>query len=200
MFHLPLLQLQTSLIVLRCVSEVGGCMECDLNPHSFGGIAQIWFIWWGMCLKCKPHAGLDSLRHFWEAFLEWSFDGSASKASGKLYRQLGLLPTLIGFHMTALMLCANLWFYLACFRNEKGAYYALDLGGTNFRVLRVQLRGERSTIIEPHVEQQPIPEHLMTSTSEVPKILLISMLILSCWLCPQVIVHFYDVNKDPCQY
>ncbi|XP_075635836.1 hexokinase-3 [Castanea sativa] len=49
--------------------------------------------------------------------------------------------------------------------SEKGIYYALDLGGTNFRVLRVQLGGQRS-ILEPDVERQPIPQHLMTSTSE----------------------------------
>ncbi|XP_040995020.1 hexokinase-3-like isoform X3 [Juglans microcarpa x Juglans regia] len=50
--------------------------------------------------------------------------------------------------------------------SEKGTYYALDVGGTNFRVLRVQLGGQRSSILEPHVEQQAIPPHLMTSTSE----------------------------------
>lgn len=50
--------------------------------------------------------------------------------------------------------------------NEKGTYYALDLGGTNFRVLRVQLGGQRSTILGHDVERQPIPQHLMTSTSE----------------------------------
>ncbi|KAK7837050.1 hexokinase-3, partial [Quercus suber] len=49
--------------------------------------------------------------------------------------------------------------------SEQGIYYALDLGGTNFRVLRVQLGGQRS-ILEPDVERQPIPQHLMTSTSE----------------------------------
>ncbi|XP_030520660.1 hexokinase-3-like isoform X2 [Rhodamnia argentea] len=50
--------------------------------------------------------------------------------------------------------------------NEKGIYYALDLGGTNFRVLQVQLEGRRSSIFPPEVEQQPIPQHLMTSTRE----------------------------------
>ncbi|KAJ4979938.1 hypothetical protein NE237_010718 [Protea cynaroides] len=50
--------------------------------------------------------------------------------------------------------------------NEKGTYYALDLGGTNFRVLRVQLGGKESRIIGHEVERQPIPQHLMTSTSE----------------------------------
>ncbi|KAF5447733.1 hypothetical protein F2P56_033260 [Juglans regia] len=51
--------------------------------------------------------------------------------------------------------------------SEKGTYYALDLGGTNFRVLRVQLGGQRSSIMEQHVEKQPIPQHLMSSTSEI---------------------------------
>ncbi|XP_058107167.1 hexokinase-3-like isoform X2 [Magnolia sinica] len=50
--------------------------------------------------------------------------------------------------------------------NEKGIFYALDLGGTNFRVLRVQLGGQSSTILGHQVEHQPIPQHLMTSTSE----------------------------------
>ncbi|KAH6810725.1 hexolike 1 [Perilla frutescens var. frutescens] len=49
---------------------------------------------------------------------------------------------------------------------EKGIFYALDLGGTNFRVLRVKLGGQRSAIIENDVDRQPIPQHLMTSTSE----------------------------------
>ncbi|KAK6144067.1 hypothetical protein DH2020_020887 [Rehmannia glutinosa] len=50
--------------------------------------------------------------------------------------------------------------------NEKGTYYALDLGGTNFRVLRVQLGGQRSAIIRHDLDRQPIPQNLMTSTSE----------------------------------
>ncbi|KAL0459170.1 UNVERIFIED_CONTAM: Hexokinase-3 [Sesamum latifolium] len=48
--------------------------------------------------------------------------------------------------------------------NEKGIYYALDLGGTNFRVLRVKLGGQRC-IIEHDVDLQPIPQHLMRSSS-----------------------------------
>ncbi|KAG8638326.1 hexokinase-3 isoform X2 [Manihot esculenta] len=50
--------------------------------------------------------------------------------------------------------------------SEVGTYYALDLGGTNFRVIRVQLGGRRSSILSKDVELQPIPQHLMTSTSE----------------------------------
>ncbi|KAM7273368.1 hypothetical protein ACFE04_028032 [Oxalis oulophora] len=50
--------------------------------------------------------------------------------------------------------------------SEKGTYYALDLGGTNFRVLRVHLGGQRSSIQAQDVERDPIPSHLMTSTSE----------------------------------
>ncbi|XP_027361745.1 hexokinase-3-like [Abrus precatorius] len=49
---------------------------------------------------------------------------------------------------------------------ERGTYYALDLGVTNFRVLRVHLSGQQSSVLEYEVEQQPIPQHLMTSTSK----------------------------------
>ncbi|CAN6695015.1 unnamed protein product [Malus baccata var. baccata] len=51
--------------------------------------------------------------------------------------------------------------------SEKGTYYALDLGGTNFRVLRVKLGGTRSSTLEHDVHQQDIPQNLMTGTSEV---------------------------------
>ncbi|EHA8588380.1 putative Hexokinase-3 [Cocos nucifera] len=50
--------------------------------------------------------------------------------------------------------------------NEKGTYYALDLGGTNFRVLRVRLGGRGSMILSHQVERHPIPQELMSGTSE----------------------------------
>ncbi|QCD91731.1 hexokinase-3-like [Vigna unguiculata] len=49
---------------------------------------------------------------------------------------------------------------------ERGTYYALHLGGTNFRVLRVQLSGQPTSDLEHEVERQPIPQNVMTSTSE----------------------------------
>ncbi|KAI4386235.1 hypothetical protein MLD38_004183 [Melastoma candidum] len=49
---------------------------------------------------------------------------------------------------------------------EKGTYYALHLGGTYFRILRVQLGGKRSSILSHDMERQAIPEHLMSSRSE----------------------------------
>ncbi|XP_022988075.1 hexokinase-3-like isoform X2 [Cucurbita maxima] len=52
------------------------------------------------------------------------------------------------------------------FRSEKGTFYALDLGGTNFRVLRVHLGGQRSLSLKHDVEMQPIPQNLMTGTRE----------------------------------
>lgn len=61
-------------------------------------------------------------------------------------------------------------FMISCYsfiRTEKGTYYALDLGGTNLRVLRVHLHGQQSSVLQHEVERQPIPQHLMTSTSEV---------------------------------
>ncbi|XP_064989444.1 hexokinase-3-like isoform X2 [Musa acuminata AAA Group] len=50
--------------------------------------------------------------------------------------------------------------------NEDGVYYALDLRGTSCRVLKVQLGGSGSKIINHKVEQQRIPEELVSSTSE----------------------------------
>ncbi|KAK8581194.1 hypothetical protein V6N13_144234 [Hibiscus sabdariffa] len=50
--------------------------------------------------------------------------------------------------------------------NEKGVFYALDLGGTNFRVLRVQLGGKRGCIVNQQFEEVSIPPSLMTGTSD----------------------------------
>ncbi|EPS64171.1 hypothetical protein M569_10608, partial [Genlisea aurea] len=50
--------------------------------------------------------------------------------------------------------------------DEKGIFYALDLGGTNFRVVRVVLDSRRSAISGHDVHRQPIPQNLMSSTSE----------------------------------
>ncbi|XP_027332219.1 hexokinase-2, chloroplastic [Abrus precatorius] len=50
--------------------------------------------------------------------------------------------------------------------NEKGLFYALDLGGTNFRVLRVQLGGKDERVIATEFDQVSIPNDLMFATSE----------------------------------
>ncbi|GAB4852516.1 Hexokinase isoenzyme 2 [Ancistrocladus abbreviatus] len=50
--------------------------------------------------------------------------------------------------------------------NEKGLFYALDLGGTNFRVLRVQLGGKDQGVVASEFEQVSIPQELMFGTSE----------------------------------
>lgn len=52
-------------------------------------------------------------------------------------------------------------------RNERGLFYALDLGGTNFRVLRVQLGGKQERVQATEFEQVSIPQELMFGTSEV---------------------------------
>lgn len=48
---------------------------------------------------------------------------------------------------------------------EKGLYYALDIGGTNFRVLRVQLGG-KDGIVNQQFTEVSIPDNLMTGTSD----------------------------------
>ncbi|XP_028550315.1 hexokinase-2, chloroplastic isoform X4 [Dendrobium catenatum] len=53
--------------------------------------------------------------------------------------------------------------------NEKGLFYALDLGGTNFRVVRVQLGGKQNKVVDSEFEQVSIPQELMQGTTEAGK-------------------------------
>ncbi|KAJ7963082.1 Phosphotransferase [Quillaja saponaria] len=50
--------------------------------------------------------------------------------------------------------------------NEEGLFYALDLGGTNFRVLRVQLGGKDGGLVNQEFAEVSIPPNLMIGTSE----------------------------------
>ncbi|KAL6974464.1 hexokinase A [Sarracenia purpurea var. burkii] len=50
--------------------------------------------------------------------------------------------------------------------DEKGLFYALDLGGTNFRVVRVQLGGKEKGVIKQEFEEVSIPPHLMVGSSD----------------------------------
>ncbi|GAB4852664.1 hexokinase A [Ancistrocladus abbreviatus] len=49
--------------------------------------------------------------------------------------------------------------------DEHGLFYALDLGGTNFRVLRVRLGGREQRVVKQEFEEVSIPPELMTGTS-----------------------------------
>ncbi|KAK7245466.1 hypothetical protein RIF29_40312 [Crotalaria pallida] len=49
--------------------------------------------------------------------------------------------------------------------DEKGLFYALDLGGTNFRTLRVHLGGKEKGVVNIESEEVSIPPHLMTGSS-----------------------------------
>ncbi|XP_034223333.1 hexokinase-2-like isoform X2 [Prunus dulcis] len=51
--------------------------------------------------------------------------------------------------------------------DEQGLFYALDLGGTNFRVIRVQLGGKEKRVVKQEFDEVSIPPNLMTGTSEV---------------------------------
>ncbi|KAK4482006.1 hypothetical protein RD792_012922 [Penstemon davidsonii] len=50
--------------------------------------------------------------------------------------------------------------------DEDGVFYALDLGGTNFRVLRVQLGGKEGGIVHQEFTEASIPPALMGGTSD----------------------------------
>ncbi|CAM0957444.1 unnamed protein product [Alopecurus aequalis] len=49
--------------------------------------------------------------------------------------------------------------------SEEGLFYALDLGGTNFRVLRVQLAGKDKRVVKRESREVSIPPHLMSGSS-----------------------------------
>ncbi|XP_072998800.1 hexokinase-2-like [Typha latifolia] len=49
--------------------------------------------------------------------------------------------------------------------SEKGLFYALDLGGTNFRVMRVQLGGEGRHVVKRESREVSIPRELMVGSS-----------------------------------
>lgn len=50
--------------------------------------------------------------------------------------------------------------------DERGLFYALDLGGTNFRVLRVKLGGKEGGVVQQEFEEVSIPPELMVASSE----------------------------------
>lgn len=52
-------------------------------------------------------------------------------------------------------------------RDERGLFYALDLGGTNFRVLRVQLGGREGRVVRQEAKEVSIPHDLMVGGSDV---------------------------------
>ncbi|KAJ7547623.1 hypothetical protein O6H91_08G095700 [Diphasiastrum complanatum] len=56
--------------------------------------------------------------------------------------------------------------YFLHIREENGLFYALDLGGTNFRVLRVQLAGTEGRILQQEYEEVSIPQALMVGSNE----------------------------------
>ncbi|KAI3902713.1 hypothetical protein MKW92_010518, partial [Papaver armeniacum] len=49
--------------------------------------------------------------------------------------------------------------------DEHGLFYALDLGGTNFRVLRVQLGGRDGRVVKQEFTEVSIPPELMRSAT-----------------------------------
>jgi len=59
----------------------------------------------------------------------------------------------------------NAWYQFD--RDETGFFYALDLGGTNFRVMRVLLGGKHDRVVKREFKEESIPPHLMTGKSHV---------------------------------
>jgi hypothetical protein len=79
---------------------------------------------------------------------------------------LYVFPSILNFYSLKSIkrFCFSL--HPSLFRNEEGLFYALDLGGTNFRVLRVQLGGKDGVVSREFTEVS-IPPNLMVGTSHV---------------------------------
>ena len=52
-------------------------------------------------------------------------------------------------------------------RKERGNFYALDLGGTNFRVLRLHVKGKPPQSEDRQMEEATIPSEIKCGTHEV---------------------------------
>lgn len=81
-----------------------------------------------------------------------------------------------------LLLCF-LWFACHLCRDEHGLFYALDLGGTNFRVIRVQLGGREKRVVSQQYEEVAIPPHLMVGTSMVSGLFLSTVMFQFSCVC-----------------
>lgn len=77
---------------------------------------------------------------------------------------------------------------VVCVLTEVGDFLALDLGGTNFRVMLVKVGEdeERSWKVETKNQMYSIPEDAMTGTAEMVSIASISVDFSSPGICPLV--------------
>ncbi|KAJ8644891.1 hypothetical protein MRB53_006639 [Persea americana] len=93
-------------------------------------------------------ASTEKLRQVAEAMMEEMNKGLASEGGRKLKMIISHVDTLPT-------------------GDEKGLFYALDLGGTNFRVLRMNLGGKEARAAnKQEFKEVPIPLHLMVGNSD----------------------------------
>lgn len=64
--------------------------------------------------------------------------------------------------------------WLSPFSDEEGCFYALDLGGTNLRVMQVKLQGNRT--IDLKAESYMVPPKMKVGTLHVSQAILLFML------------------------
>lgn len=68
------------------------------------------------------------------------------------------------------------YYYILVFFTENGDFLALDLGGTNFRVLLVKIRSGKKRSVEMHNKIYAIPIEVMQGTGEEVPVSLASLL------------------------
>ncbi|KAL8137024.1 hypothetical protein V2J09_003025 [Rumex salicifolius] len=110
-------------------------------------------------LEEKSAAPLSKLRQVADAMIVEMHAGLASEGGSKLKMLISYVDNL----PTGDTPCGPMKSVL---RDENGLFYALDLGGTNFRVLRVKLGGKEHRVVKQEFEEVSIPPELMTGTSD----------------------------------
>ncbi|XP_010536108.1 PREDICTED: hexokinase-4-like isoform X2 [Tarenaya hassleriana] len=98
-------------------------------------------------LEAACDADVDTLRELAAAMAEEMKKGLRSEDEAKIKMLISFVHTLPDW-------------------KAKGIFYALDVGGTNFRILRVSLGGGESSLEVQDMEIQHIPQDLMKGTSE----------------------------------
>ncbi|KAE9464502.1 hypothetical protein C3L33_03598, partial [Rhododendron williamsianum] len=115
-------------------------------------------------LEDKCGTPIGKLRQVADAMAVEMHAGLASEGGSKLKMIISYLDSQLEFE--DVFLCSKIKYDCTVTIDEKGWFYALDLGGTNFRVLRVQLGGKENRVGKQEFEEVSIPPHLMVGTSD----------------------------------
>ncbi|KAL4032701.1 hypothetical protein IC575_005782 [Cucumis melo] len=111
--------------------------------------------------KCRKNVGLHLVNNVKVRVIKYNFSSHYL-----LFDVISIFPIATKAEEKIFFSFPFLFFLVNTIRDEKGLFYALDLGGTNFHVLRVQLGGKDDRVARQEFVEVSVPPHLMTGTSE----------------------------------